>query len=280
MPDSGDRVRLGSAPDLDQPSFPRPDDHTSIMQRPQPCRARSAWWTAGPPLVRPFDNRNSFLYVPLLLGAAGKLRAAACADWQWHPVSRDHWDIIIRQLLRAGPTTNDAFLDKLQSLAVNPDVQSPAETAATQATLRRAAALAHSSYSLQALIESMTYDNGYLDAIVQEALLELFGDYPTIQKLTQMADAFRHHAPCYDPAGRNGPAITGDLYQIPDDLQEAELGNMQWTDDGSVDSTTAAALAQTVSIHTIRSRSHIAHTLLPVLPWLALPCHARTVLWT
>ena len=126
--------------------------------------------------MRPLDNRNSFVYVPLLLGAAGKLRAAAFADWQWHPVSRDHWDAITRQLLQTAPTTNDAFLDKLQSLAADPGTQSPTEVAAMLATLRRARTLAHASYSLQGLVESMTYDNGCLDAIVQEALLELFGD--------------------------------------------------------------------------------------------------------
>ena len=44
---------------------------------------------------------------------------------------------------------------KLQSLAVAPGTQSPTEAAAMLATLGRARALAHASYSLQALVERM-----------------------------------------------------------------------------------------------------------------------------
>ena len=63
-------------------------------------RTGAQWRTAGPPANRIVGNTNSFLYVPLLLDAAGLFESSVSEAWLRHPLSSEWWAnalVLLRQ---------------------------------------------------------------------------------------------------------------------------------------------------------------------------------------
>merc|ERR1712224_540864 len=93
-------VRPSSAPLPPLPYQPsqRVDSDSMTVGRPWP----RCWSHQGPPLPSTIGDRNSWVYVPLLLDVAGVLTATAVEAWRSHPATGSWWNNAVTKL-RASP---------------------------------------------------------------------------------------------------------------------------------------------------------------------------------
>ena len=163
-----------------------------------PLRAdRAGLYERGPPngLVR--TDRNSWCYVPLLLGAAGLLHPVAAAQWRADPRSREWWDNACRRLQQAQPVPADAILEALW-IAVG-----DREPLLLQRL--RHAARDHPPPALVDLAWCMshcTQEDGYIPAPAQEVCLQIYGGPTMSSELDRFTNAYRTHAQAA-PRGHN-----------------------------------------------------------------------------
>ena len=93
LPDLGD-----FAPPAVTPARPAVQ-HSNESERIRADRLQYAEWTmVGPPQRIVTSMTNSFMYVPLLLDAAGLLRADAAQAWRAHPASSGWWQLAVDTL--------------------------------------------------------------------------------------------------------------------------------------------------------------------------------------
>ena len=174
------------------PAPPPPLASPPPTQEPptSPLRAdRAGWYERGPPngLVR--TDRNSWCYVPLLLGAAGLLHPVAAAQWRADPRSREWWDNACRRLQQAQPVPADAILEALW-IAVG-----DREPLLLQRL--RHAARDHPPPALVVLAWCMshcTHEDGYIPAPAQEVCLQIYGGLTMSSELDRFTNAYRTHA--------------------------------------------------------------------------------------
>ena len=139
----------------------------------------AAWYHQGPPRGLNNGRTHSWLFVPSLHAAVGRLHPAAVAAWQAHAVYAPLWQRALDALRQAPPVQPAALvhaLHTLQQLATEEGRALPVPEAQLLLTVA-AETNALPSNSLVHLLWAwhlVTPPDGYIPATVQEALLHVF----------------------------------------------------------------------------------------------------------
>ena len=139
----------------------------------------AAWYHQGPPRGLNNGRTHSWLFVPLLHAAVGRLHPAAVAAWQAHAVYAPLWQRALDALRQAPPVQPAALvhaLHTLQQLATEEGRALPVPEAQLLLTVA-AETNALPSNTLVHLLWAwhlVTPPDGYIPATVQEALLHVF----------------------------------------------------------------------------------------------------------
>ena len=144
--------------------------------------AAAAWCNQGPPDAPPHGRTHSWLFVPLLHAAVGRLHPAALAAWEAHALYAPLWQrglTGLTTLRHAAPVEPAALvhaLHTLQQLATEEGRALPVPEAQLLLTLAAEANTlpANTLVHLLWVWQLVTMPDGYIPATVQEALLHVF----------------------------------------------------------------------------------------------------------
>ena len=144
---------------------------------PPPPRA-APWLTVGPPQVAP-GPRHSWLYIPLLRAAAGRLSDAAASAWRELPRFGDRWATLVDCLRNSAPASPHTLARLIRAIA-ELDAQEAAagSTAADDAAAASLGSLPEAPLPLSAALLLCAQPDGYIPAASQAALLETYGGIP------------------------------------------------------------------------------------------------------
>ena len=149
---------------------------------PPPPRA-APWLTVGPPQVAP-GSRHSWLYIPLLHAAAGRLSDAAASAWRELPRFGDRWATLVDCLCNSAPASPHTLARLIRAIA-ELDAQEAAagSTAADDAAAASLGSLPEAPLPLSAALLLCAQPDGYIPAASQAALLETYGGIPCAEPL-------------------------------------------------------------------------------------------------
>ena len=180
------------------PSNPCPNPappHLPDASAPPPHHPLPAptWRTRPPPAGVVHTPANSWLYVPLLLGAAQELAPDTLAQWQ--STCGPWWEAARRALADADPIP-------LPEIAAALDITPASGAAALCDRLRAAAAPlpASTRVHLGWVVRTFSDADGYIPAAGQEISLQLYGGLGLAADLDRRSHTFRAGAPYEPPA--------------------------------------------------------------------------------
>ena len=145
----------------------------------------------APPQAVVTADRNSWLYVPILLHAAGLLHPETARAWQSHALASGWWDNAIRELQEAPPADRDDVLVGLTGL-----FQQPSPEAASAAERVREM-LPPGPVNLPDTVRAVAGPGPgfYIAPMVQDIVLQAcLPDLALARALDARADTFRHPA--------------------------------------------------------------------------------------
>jgi len=205
LPCPGQRLPPAEAPDAaahtTSPAPPTPPAQVAPTAAP----AAAAWCNQGPPAAPAQGRTHSWLFVPLLHAAVGRLHPAALTAWETHGLYAPLWQRGLTTLRDAAPVEPAALvhaLHTLQQLATEEGRALPVPeaqlllTLAAEANTLPANTLVHLLWAWQLV----TMPDGYIPATVQEALLHVFMGERAASALLRDVAALP----------RNGPAPVAD----------------------------------------------------------------------
>ena len=183
LPCPGERVPL---PDPLQPPLVggAPEQPALVSTAPS---TEAAWFNQGPPDNLAAGNTNSWLFVPLLHAAVGRLHPSALAAWEAHAHYALLWRGALGTLRQAPPVAPAALVHALHTL----------QQLAALLTLAAEANLLPDNTSVHLLWawQIVTLPDGYIPATVQEALLHVFmGEMAASALLQEVAALHRARA--------------------------------------------------------------------------------------
>ena len=209
LPCPGERVPL---PDPPQPPLVggAPEQPALVSTAPS---TEAAWFNQGPPDNLAAGNTNSWLFVPLLHAAVGRLHPSALAAWEAHAHYALLWRGALGTLRQAPPVAPAALvhaLHTLQQLAAQEGRALPVPEAQLLLTLAAEANLLPDNTSVHLLWawQIVTLPDGYIPATVQEALLHVFMGEMAASALLQEVAAL-HRARAGPPTRAPAPTSSG-----------------------------------------------------------------------
>ena len=179
---SEEDVPLTPAPPPPQPET----DPPAGPPNPPTRNNHSGWYDRGPPNGQVRTDRNSWCYVPLLLGAAGLLHPIAAAQWRADPRSHAWWDNACRRLQQAQPVPADTIVEAIW-IAVGEREPLLLQRLRDAARDHPPPALADLAWCLR----HCTHDDGYIPAPVQEICLQVYGGLTMSSELDRVTNAYR-----------------------------------------------------------------------------------------
>ena len=219
LPCPGERVPL---PDPPQPPLvgATPEPPALVSTAPS---TEAAWFNQGPPNNLAAGNTNSWLFVPLLHAAVGRLHPSALAAWEAHAHYALLWQGALSTLRQAPPVAPAALvhaLHTLQQLAAQEGRALPVPEAQLLLTLAAEANLLPDNTSVHLLWawQIVTLPDGYIPATVQEALLHVFmGEMAASALLQEVAALHRARAgpPTRAPASTSSGVRASTALQQP-----------------------------------------------------------------
>ena len=130
------------------------------------------------------EDTNSFLYMPLFLVTVGELPEAEAHAWRQHPLSRDWW-ADAAAIMRAVPPVDGGALRAALATVEPWYPQARASAALVEANLLGATA------SLTDVVMLLADATGHIPSVVQDVLLQVYGDVGFSRELDSRADLFR-----------------------------------------------------------------------------------------
>ena len=203
LPCPGQRLPMPEVPHAAPPAAP-----TTAEALP----ADSAWFCEGPPDTRAIQRTHSWLFVPLLHAAVGRLDPTPLARWEAHPLYGRLWQHSLALLRQAPPVEPQALvhaLHTLQQLASEEGRALPAPEA--QLLLVLAAESPRLPSNTQVHLawawRFATLPDGYIPASAQEALLHMYmGERAAASLLQDVAAS--HRDPGFASTDPPGPLPT------------------------------------------------------------------------
>eukprot|EP00438_Fugacium_kawagutii_P036201 Skav232988 [mRNA] locus=scaffold1735:615636:616910:+ [translate_table: standard] len=144
------------------------------------------------PPIGPLGRTNSWLYVPLLLAAAGRLHLDIVEEWQRNPRAIHFWQDAVERL-QAAPALPWEVLHSMLSNLQELRREEKQKMSADEEDLPNRLLLAGSklpvdkAVDLRWAVNQLSLPNGYMPASVQETLLMAYLGYDGASTLEQMA---------------------------------------------------------------------------------------------
>jgi len=195
--------------------LPLPDVPAAAPQAaPTPAAAPladAAWFNQGPPDTLALQRTHSWLFVPLLHAAVGRLHPAALARWEAHPLYSLLWQRNLALLRQAPPVEPQALvhaLHTLQQLASEEGRALPAPEAqlllalAAESNRLPSNTLVHLPWAWR----FAALPDGYIPASAQEALLHAYlGERAAAALLQEVTASHQNRLPAPAPAAPPHP---------------------------------------------------------------------------
>ncbi|OLP76022.1 hypothetical protein AK812_SmicGene44096 [Symbiodinium microadriaticum] len=166
-----------TAPGMTPP--PSEDDTPGAADRQAVCEATL--------LDTPPETARSWLYVPLLLHAAGRLTDHAAQVWLAHPSGGARWRRAAESLAAAPPVALSELVAAVHAVGLaegSTDVD-------VACICSRLGILASSAIPLRDAVAVMATDGDYIPALAQSALLQTYCSTTLTNDIVALADVFR-----------------------------------------------------------------------------------------
>ena len=195
-----------TAPGMTPP--PSEDDTPGAADRQAVCEATL--------LDTPPETARSWLYVPLLLHAAGRLTDHAAQVWLAHPSGGARWRRAAESLAAAPPVALSELVAAVHAVGLaegSTDVD-------VACICSRLGILASSAIPLRDAVAVMATDGDYIPALAQSALLQTYCSTTLTNDIVALADVFRpggSPSPSRPPAraaGLSAPALDADADEV------------------------------------------------------------------
>ena len=145
-------------------------------------QVRAGAW--APPSRVVAQERNSWLYVPFLLDAAGFLAEADGRRWREHPLAAEWWDGAVATLRAASPVGAGALAEALGLLAQT-------DEGAYQAWERISGFGGGVGVGVREAVRALGGRDGYVQPLVQDVLLQQYGGLDLARSLDARSQRFR-----------------------------------------------------------------------------------------
>ena len=208
------RVPLPEAPPPATPPDAGPPAAPAEPAGTTPLAADAAWYNQPPPNALAVGQTHSWIFVPLLHAAVGRLHPDALAAWEAHPNYAPIWQRALRTLRQAPPVDPAALvhaLHTLQQLATEEGRAPPVvEAQMLLALAAESNALPHNTLvHLPWAWQLAALPDGYIPATVQEALLHVFMGEREASALLRAVVALARPRPPSPQAGNRRTANAG-----------------------------------------------------------------------
>ena len=222
LPCPGQRVPLPESPS----AATRPASHAvsapTTSAGPTAAPADAAWCRQGPPDTLASGRTHSWLFVPLLHAAVGRLQPDALSAWNAHAHYAPLW-LRALDILRQAPPVQPAALvhalHTLQQLATEEGRALPLPEAQLLLTIAAESNALPNNTSVHLVWawQIVTMPDGYIPATVQEALLHVYMRERAVSELLQqVAVLHRREAPASVPPAcprRSRPIVRFGLHR-------------------------------------------------------------------
>ena len=163
------------------------------MRALPPPWEQSTWTRAAPPEQPVTLETNSFVYVPLLLQAAGKLDAGAERGWSTHTLSRSWWGEAVQALQRAPACSVNGLLRSASYILPPPAraTEHPDIATVLPRWLMAAGGPDRPVLDVAASVNAALGSDAYVPPAVQDLLLFHYAGGALASRIATAANAFR-----------------------------------------------------------------------------------------